>query len=396
MARLTQGKAAPSALRSCRGPALLAACLMLGACAQSAKPSLPTMLSQSDAAAQPTGSLPAAKPDRSELMRAVEFWGQKYAKDPRDLEAALSYAKDLKAMGEKKRALAVLQQASVFHGDSRELVSEYGRLALEFDQISLAGRLLAAADDPANPDWRVISARGTVLAKEGNYKDAIPFYEHALTLAPDHPSVLSNLALAHAMNGEPKRAEALLRQAATTDRNSLKIRQNLALVLGLEGKYDEAKLLASRDMSAESAAENTEYLRRVVKLETQRPPSSKSAPSKAAASIAKAKPPAKAPEQAEDDAEFAPAPGPAQTSEHDTKEPATKMTKVGKLLRGTETPDMQSAEASQAPKAPNEAPGFEEAFSVAQWSPKTNPTPGEVGANGAAAAKTAWQATQDK
>ena len=175
-------------------------------------------------------------------------------------------------MGEKQRALAVLQQASMFHGDSRELAGEYGRLALEFDQISVAGRLLAAADDPVKPDWRIISARGTVLAKQGKYKDAIPFYESALSLAHDHPSVLSNLALAHAMNGEPKRAETMLRQAAATDRNSLKIRQNLALVLGLQGKYDEAKLLASRDLSPENAAENTDYLRRVVRLEKKAPP----------------------------------------------------------------------------------------------------------------------------
>ena len=108
----------------------------------------------------------------------------------------------------------MLQQVSVFHPGDRDVNSEYGRLALEFDQVSLAQKLLRAADDPANPDWKVISARGTVLAKQGRYRDAIAFYERALALAPDQASVLNNLALAHAMEGSPEKAEPLLKQAA--------------------------------------------------------------------------------------------------------------------------------------------------------------------------------------
>jgi Flp pilus assembly protein TadD len=209
---------------------------------------------------------------QSELQKATEWWGKKYAENPRDLDAALSYARNLKAMGEKRRALSVLQQASILHGEDKRLAGEYGRLALEFDQVGLASRLLAAADDPTRPDWRVISARGTVLAKQGKYGDAIPYFERALSLSHDQPSVLSNLALAHAMNGEPAKAEGLLRQAAASDGTSQKIRQNLALVLGLQGKYDEAKLLASQDIAPQVATENAEYLRRVVQLEPKRIP----------------------------------------------------------------------------------------------------------------------------
>ena len=91
----------------------------------------------------------------------------------------------------------MLQQASVYHGTNRALNAEYGRLALEFDQVSLAQKLLEQADDPANPDWRVISARGTVLAKQGVYKDAIALYQRALTVAPEEASILNNLAMAY-------------------------------------------------------------------------------------------------------------------------------------------------------------------------------------------------------
>jgi Flp pilus assembly protein TadD len=163
--------------------------------------------------------------------------------------------------------LAVLQQASLYHGNDRELASEYGRLALEFDQVNLAKRLLAIADDPANPDWRVISAQGTVLAKQGDYKGAIPYYERALRLAPDQPSVINNLAMAHAAEGQPAKAEPLLRRAVASGSAPAKVHQNLALVLSLQGRHDEARQLAQSSPVGDAAASDVDYLRRMVRIE---------------------------------------------------------------------------------------------------------------------------------
>jgi len=208
---------------------------------------------------------PPVQDGRTELQKATEYWGKAYAKNPRDGTAAVNYAKNLKALGEKQ--LTVLQQASVFHGSNRTLNAEYGRLALEFDQVSLAQKLLEQADDPANPDWRVISARGTVLAKQGIYKDAIALYTRALTLAPNEASILNNLALAYAMTGEPDKAEPLLKRAEAAGGHNGRVSQNLALVLGLQGKYDEAKVAAARDLPADKAAANVDYVRSIVDLE---------------------------------------------------------------------------------------------------------------------------------
>jgi Flp pilus assembly protein TadD len=254
--------------------AALAASLLLGACGQTLSSSGDLLSvsggdkgSKSQKVAQAPATPSASGGVSDELLKATDYWGQIYAKSPRELEPALNYARNLKAMGEKRRALGVLQQASLYHGQSRELASEYGRLALDLDQVSVAKQLLAIADDPARPDWKVISARGAVLAKEGNYNEAIPFFERARELSQDAPSVISNLALAYAMNGEPAKAEPLLRQAAAGDGASPRIRQNLALVLGLQGKYDESKVLAARDIPISKATENTDYLRQVVKLD---------------------------------------------------------------------------------------------------------------------------------
>lgn len=251
------------------GLASLSASLMLGACAQT--PDLLTDSTAKLASDQPAATTPGPQ---NELQRATVYWGQEFSKKPNDLNAALSYARNLKALGERQKALAVLQQASVTHSDDPELAGEYGRLALDLDQIKVAGKLLEVADNPAKPDWRVISARGTVLAKQGQYKEAIPFYERALTLSENQPSVLNNLALAHALSGDPKKAEELLRQAeaAGGSQGAAKVRQNLALVLGLQGKYDEAKAIAAKDLPADSVSSNNEYVRRMVRLDPKAAP----------------------------------------------------------------------------------------------------------------------------
>ena len=118
------------------------------------------------------------------------------------------------------------------------------------------------ADDPANADWRTISARGTVLAKQGKYREAIPLYERALALAPNQASVLNNLALALTMEGKVEQAESLLKRAVAPGSHALRVEQNLALVLSLQGKYEEAKLLGAQKASAEAVTANVDYVKR--------------------------------------------------------------------------------------------------------------------------------------
>ena len=249
--------------------AAIAASLLLGACAQIGGEESAGLFSALAPDTAPAATETAQAQQPSDPRAATEYWGQQYSKNPRDLDAALAYAQNLKVMGQKREALAVLQQASLIHGSDRRLAADYGRLALDLDQVSVAKKVLAVADDPANPDWRVILARGTVLAKEGSYREAISYYERAQALNPGHPSVLNNLALAYTMSGEADRGEQLLRQASATGGENAKVRQNLALVLGLQGKYDEATRTASVDLSPSDAQANTALLKKMVKLDAK-------------------------------------------------------------------------------------------------------------------------------
>ena len=249
-----------------RTVAVLVASLTMSGCASLGESSL----SNPFAGNKPAPTEPdVAKLPQNELQKATEYWGKQYSEKPTDLDAALNFAKNLKALGQKQQALGVLQQAAMFHATDRKLNSEYGRLALELDQISAADQLLTAADDPANPDWRVISARGTVLSKKGKYAEAIPLYERALQLSADQPSVMNNLALAYAMNGEAERAEGVLKRISSSGGANAKVRQNLALVLGLQGKYDEATQVGSEVAPSSTATSNTDVIKQIVRLEAK-------------------------------------------------------------------------------------------------------------------------------
>jgi Flp pilus assembly protein TadD len=249
-----------------RAPGLLAvaaAGLLAGACASG--DTVSSLDSFLGAPQQSAGGARPADPARaaSELERALAYWGDEHKKKPADVKVSLAYARNLKAAGHKEQAFQVLQGAAIMHGDNKELASEMGRLALEFDQVGVAEKLLAMADDPTKPDWRVISARGTVMAKQNRFGDAIPLFERALQLSSSQPSVMSNLAMAHAANGDPAKAEEILRRARAAS-NDPKIAQNLAIVLGLQGKHDEARTVTANVVPAATAAADADFVRRMV------------------------------------------------------------------------------------------------------------------------------------
>ena len=241
--------------------AAIVSTLALGACAGGSAPFEISSLGEK-AAPQAAASQPATP--QTELQKATAYWGKEHEKNPKDPQAAINYIRNLKALGAKQQALGVAQNAYGTNPTHKAIASEYGRLALDQDQLSLAEKLLAQADDAVAPDWKIISARGTVLAKQGKYRDAIPQFERALALAPGQPAILNNLALAHAMNGQAEKAEPMLRQAASDQSADPKVTQNLSLVLGLQGKHDDAKSVVMRSMPADEAAEDATYVKQMV------------------------------------------------------------------------------------------------------------------------------------
>jgi Flp pilus assembly protein TadD len=76
--------------------------------------------------------------------------------------------------------------------------------------------------------------------------------------------VLSNLGLSYALSKNLTKAEATLKRATAGQRVDPRVRQNLALVVGLQGRFAEAETIARADLPSNEAAANVAYLRQML------------------------------------------------------------------------------------------------------------------------------------
>ena len=81
---------------------------------------------------------------------------------------------------------------------------------------------------------------------------------------PDEPSVLSNFGLSYMLTRELPKAEETLRRAYGNSRADGRVRQNLALVVGLQGRFAEAETIAKADLPADEATANEAYSREML------------------------------------------------------------------------------------------------------------------------------------
>ncbi len=214
-----------------------------------------------------TGALPMAAPaERSDAAwrSDVETYGAQYHADPTRLDVALHYAQALRGTGQRAQAVAVLERLSMEHPNDRTVLGEYGRALADAGSYEQALDVLGRAHSPDQPDWRILSAQGAVLDQMGRHQEAQRYYLTALKIVPDEASVLSNLGLSYALSRDLPNAEATLRRAAAQRPADPRVRQNLALVVGLQGRFAEAEQIAAADLPPDKAAANVAYLRQML------------------------------------------------------------------------------------------------------------------------------------
>jgi Flp pilus assembly protein TadD len=213
-----------------------------------------------------TGSITQSTPD-ADPRREAQAWSERYSKNQKDPEAGIRYAQALRATGQRAQAVAVLEQSSLNNPHNAAVLGAYGRALADTGQFAQALDVLSRAHTPDQPDWRILSVQGVVLDQMGRHQEARRHYIAALKIVPDEPSVMSNLGLSYALSRNLREAEDTLRRANAQNSREPRVRQNLALVVGLQGRFQEAQQIASADLSPEEAAANLEYLRSMIAAE---------------------------------------------------------------------------------------------------------------------------------
>lgn len=200
----------------------------------------------------------------SDPRRDLETYRDRYRANPKDPDLSLQYAKALRTAGERSQAVAVLEQATIANPSNKALLAGYGRALMDNGNFQQAFDVLSRAHSPEDPDWRILSVQGAALDQLGRYEEARQYYASALRIAPDEPTVLSNLGLSYLLAKDLAKSEEVLRKAYDQPGKDVRVRMNLAVVLALRGRQSEAESVAKADLSVDEANANVAELRRLM------------------------------------------------------------------------------------------------------------------------------------
>ena len=214
-----------------------------------------------------TGSLtrssgkPIEQMSADELHSAASSLGRTYARNPGDKDTAMRYAQVLQMNGNSDQSLAVMRKLAIDLPKDRYVLAAYGKALAGAGQFHPALDAVRRAQTPEYPDWKLFSAEGAILDQLGEAAEARDLYRKALALKPNEPSVLSNLGMSYVLGGDLRTAETYMRSAAQAPGADSRVRQNLALVVGLQGRFEEAEQIARQELAPEQAEANVAYLR---------------------------------------------------------------------------------------------------------------------------------------
>ncbi|MFC5371635.1 hypothetical protein ACFPIF_03680 [Brevundimonas faecalis] len=230
------------------------------ALAQNAQAQAQAQPQQAPQAALPADAATRASYDRADALSRSVFWANEQRINPMDPVAGVKTAQALRELGQFDQAAETAQGVLTVQPANIEAMLEVGRAHIARGQAFYGIAALEQARATAPRDWRPLSLLGVAYQQVRRPDDAKTAWTEALRLSPDNPDVLTNAAIARMGEGDAPAAEILLRRAAAQPGATLKVRQNLALALGLQGKTGEAEQILRRDLPPEVADANLRWL----------------------------------------------------------------------------------------------------------------------------------------
>jgi len=200
--------------------------------------------------------MPAAETHRS----LVALTGR-YKANPKDKATAIHYAAALRAVGQSQQAVAALEITLGHHPGDVDVSVAYAKSLTAEGRFEQSLQVLDNVIRPEAPDWNALLVKGATLDQLGRNQEARALYTQALVYAPGEASIEANLGLSYAMTNELPMAEQHLRRAVQMRGANSKIRQNLALIVGLQGRFEECRALYAAELPPEQVESNLAYVR---------------------------------------------------------------------------------------------------------------------------------------
>ncbi len=184
--------------------------------------------------------------ETQELFAQAAFWSREYELNPGDLESAIKLSAAVRRLGNPQRAVEIAQTSRALYPRDPYLTAEFAAALIAMERADEAIKPLDEALRTAPGYARLWSLKGAALDQDQNYDLARRHYARALQITPNDPNVMANVGLSFALSGDPQTAEGWLRRAVAVPGASKSVRQNLALVLQLQGKTEEASKYAGQ------------------------------------------------------------------------------------------------------------------------------------------------------
>ena len=185
----------------------------------------------------------------------------RYRQNPRDRTIAIHYSAALRAAGQPEQAVAALETAMTAHPNDIAVSVAYAKALTAAGRFEQSLNVLDNVIRPDAPDWNALLVKGATLDQMGQNAEARRIYAQAAVIAPGEASIEANLGLSYAMTNELPQAEVHLRRAVAMHGANSQTRQNLALVVGLQGRFAEAQALYAAELPPEQVESNMAYVR---------------------------------------------------------------------------------------------------------------------------------------
>ena len=185
----------------------------------------------------------------------------RYKSNPRDKANVINYAAALRAVGQPSQAVSVLEVGIDANPGDVDIAVAYAKALTANGRFEQSLTVLDNVIRPDVPDWNALLVKGATLDQLGRNDEARLLYTQALTIAPGEASIEANMGLSYAMTNELGTAEQHLRRAVQMRGATSQIRQNLALVVGLQGRFDECRALYAAELPPDEVNNNMAYVR---------------------------------------------------------------------------------------------------------------------------------------
>jgi Flp pilus assembly protein TadD len=211
-------------------------------------------------------SAPITAPDFSNMnpgqtQQTLASLTARYKANPRDKTTIIYYAAALRGADQNDQAMAVLEAALAIYKNDTDIDVAYAKALTADGRFDQALNVINDAIDPTAPAWNALSVKGAILDQMGRNDEARKYYTQALLIAPQEASLEANLGLSYAMTQDLDNAEAHLRRAVQMRGANSRIRQNLALVIGMQGRFDEARAMFAAELPPDQVEANMAYVK---------------------------------------------------------------------------------------------------------------------------------------